>query len=255
MQRGRTRTFVSGLDEALGGGIPNNKVVLIKGTTGTMKSSLAYYILYKNADIGRRSLYVTFDQDRESLEQQMSSLGLEGKDLSDKLQIFDLSKGKEKIEEIIEKLRKMGENEKGKGRNERSNETVISILQRRVESIKDKVGFDLIVIDSLDALQMVLNPESPRAAMFRFFEWMKNLGLTCFLVSETPLGTDSGRPEPHYEDFLADGIIELRMETVGNVDVQRRIRCIKMRGTKHSTDYYSFFCGKRNFEIAKAITQ
>lgn len=255
MQGGRTRTFVEGFDEVLGGGIPQKKVVLIKGSTGTMKSSLVYYILYRNAIVGGKSLYVTFEQDKQSLEQQMRSLGLDGKRVSDRLHIFDLSKGREKLEEIAEKLSELAK-EGGKSPQplERK-EAVASVFQKRIEHLKNKLGFELVAIDSLDALQMVLRPSKPRATVFQFFEWMRSLGLTCFVVSESSLNppNDPGE-ETQYEDFLVDGIIELKMEPISHVDIQRRIRCIKMRGTKHSTDYYSFFCGKDSFEIAKAIT-
>ena len=52
-QRPRYRTHVHGLDENIGGGIPEGSVVLLSGTAGTMKSSLAYYMLYTNARMTR----------------------------------------------------------------------------------------------------------------------------------------------------------------------------------------------------------
>lgn len=254
MQKGRTRTFVKGFDEALGGGIPERKIVLIKGSTGTMKSSLAYYILHKNANLGKCSLYLTFEQDRQSLEQQMLSLGLDGREVNDKLHIFDLSKGRDKLEEVAGKLRRLSDESRNGPLSQERREVVTLLLRRKIEDLKKKLGFELLAIDSLDALQMVLKPRNPRAALFQLFEWLRNLGLTCFVISESPILPAGGRgAEPQHEDFLVDGIIELKMEPISNVDVQRRIRCIKMRGTKHSTDYYSFFCGKSDFEIAKAI--
>lgn len=91
--------------------------------------------------------------------------------------------------------------------------------------------------------------------MFEFFEWMRKLGLTCFVVSERCIQpVDALSLEPEFEDFLSDGIIELKMELINNVDIQRRVRCVKMRGTEHSTDYYSLFCNNGYFEIEKALT-
>jgi len=72
----RVRTFIQNFDDNLQGGIPKSLVVLLSGTPGTMKSSLAYSILYHNAlEKGIRSVYMTLEQSRESLLQQMDSDG------------------------------------------------------------------------------------------------------------------------------------------------------------------------------------
>lgn len=254
-EKRRMKTYVKGLDEALGGGIPEKKVVLIKGSTGTMKSSLAYYILYENALKGKKSLFITFEQDRDGLEQQMLSLGLDGRKVSSNLQVFDLSKGRERIEEVAEKLRKLGKLQSDEVLGEHGKDIVASVLQQKILDLKVKLDLELVVIDSLDALEMLLNPERERATMFEFFERMRSFGLTCFVVSESSLVPHEGHQlQTQYEDFLVDGIIELRMEPINGVDIQRRIRCVKMRGTRHSSDYYTFFCGNGEFEIAKSIT-
>jgi len=49
MDSERVKTHVDGLDELVGGGIPKGHVVLISGLPGTMKSSLTYAILHRNA--------------------------------------------------------------------------------------------------------------------------------------------------------------------------------------------------------------
>ena len=71
----RIRTYIAGMDECLEGGIPAGSVTLICGRPGSMKSSLAYNILYKNAiNEDRKSVYVTLEQTPDSLMQHMSSL-------------------------------------------------------------------------------------------------------------------------------------------------------------------------------------
>ena len=46
---GRIPTYVKGLDERLGGGIPRGHVVLVSGPPGSFKSTLAFRILYRQA--------------------------------------------------------------------------------------------------------------------------------------------------------------------------------------------------------------
>jgi KaiC/GvpD/RAD55 family RecA-like ATPase len=49
------KTYIRGFDEEIEGGIPQGHVVLVAGPPGTMKSSLAYSILYNNALNGNRT--------------------------------------------------------------------------------------------------------------------------------------------------------------------------------------------------------
>src|SRR6266699_3881707 len=63
MARALVKTHIRGFDDdVLRGGIPQGHVILIRGASGTMKSSLAYYVLYHNALAGVPGLYVTLEQ-------------------------------------------------------------------------------------------------------------------------------------------------------------------------------------------------
>src|SRR3990170_324441 len=73
METRKVPTYIEGLDETLGGGLPAGHVILLSGLPGTMKSSLAYAILLGNArERGAKGLYVTLEQTRKSLEAQMA---------------------------------------------------------------------------------------------------------------------------------------------------------------------------------------
>ena len=45
-QEARIRTFIHGFDEKMSGGIPQGHVVLLAGEPGTMKSTIAFNIIY-----------------------------------------------------------------------------------------------------------------------------------------------------------------------------------------------------------------
>src|SRR5256885_9569113 len=51
-----------------------------------------------------------------------------------------------------------------------------------------------------------------------------------------PNSEDFGK---HGEEYLCDGIIHAKMERVDDANIQRRIRCVKMRGTNHSPNYFT----------------
>src|SRR5207244_13623883 len=78
METKKISTYIEGLDEVLGGGLPIGHVVLLSGLPGTMKSTLSYAILPRTAtERGARCLYVSLEQTRKSLEDQMAARGLD----------------------------------------------------------------------------------------------------------------------------------------------------------------------------------
>lgn len=235
------RTFVRGFDGALGGGIPAGHVVLVRGTSGTMKSSLAYSILYHNAQKGVKGLYVTIEQEAASLLAQMAGLGLRPASVSDELPVLDLSRGREHLEKLAERMRQLTQ-----GRTDRP---MAAIFKAKVAQLRREVGFDVLAIDSWDALVHVLEFRDRRRETFDLFEWLRGLGCTTLLIAETPVGTDEGLEE----EFLADSIFRLGMEPVTGAAFQRRIQCSKMRAADHSTDFFTLLFEGGHFEVAKAI--
>ena len=56
----RISTFIEGFDEVLGGGIPKGSVVLISGSPGTMKTTLAFSMLYHNVKANNsKGIYIS----------------------------------------------------------------------------------------------------------------------------------------------------------------------------------------------------
>src|SRR5438132_10641895 len=72
----RIPTYVARLDTSLEGGVPKAGVIAITGPGGSMKTSLALYILIKNRAAGRRGVYVTVEESRESILRTMRHHGL-----------------------------------------------------------------------------------------------------------------------------------------------------------------------------------
>src|SRR5436309_2932762 len=77
-------------------------------------------------------------------------------------------------------------------------------LRRQLARYKEEMGCDLIALDSLDALYALAPFESPRNEIFQFFEELRDLNATTFLVSEMPRDATAFA---HFgvEEFLAVG--------------------------------------------------
>jgi len=205
-------THVGGLDEALGGGIPEGSIILVAGTPGTLKSSLIYNVLYHNANNGRRGLYVTLEQSAESLRRAMARFGFPPIDEA-KLYLLDLG--------ILRTSLRKAEGTKD----------WIGILVDIIREAVTADGYKVLALDSMEALYALASFEFPRRELFQFFSSLRDLGLTTFLIAETPFG--SQKLTQYGEDFLADGILHLRQVEVGETDVQLRLRCVKLRMMAH----------------------
>src|SRR6266704_4170672 len=89
--RKRVKTYVRGFDDILASGIPEGYIVLVSGAPGTMKSSLAFSILYQNAlQEGRKSAYFTLEQSKDITLEHMASLGMADPTAWEHLTILDM---------------------------------------------------------------------------------------------------------------------------------------------------------------------
>src|SRR4030067_224935 len=225
-------THVEGLDRALGGGIPRGSVVLVAGTPGTMKTSLVFSILYNNARQGSRALYVTLEQSADNLKTSMRRFGL-GEFKEHQIYILDIGKLRLEL--------------KGK-------EVTRDWIDILVEIVKEAVNtnaYDILALDSLDALYSLMGVSNPRRELFHLFGALKELGLTVFLISEVPFG--SRKITQFGEDFLADGILHLRHFELNETDVQLRMRCIKMRMVKNEPSYLTLVYDGNGFSVKRSL--
>ena len=225
----RIRTFVRGLDEKMEGGIPKGSVNLICGTAGTMKSSLAYSILYNNAiRAGIPGLYITLEQDPKSLLMHMEKLNMARKGAVDIASFNDI---KERVKE-------------------RRVENWIQKLSSFLKEMKDEKKYELLVIDSLNALYSLTTIRDVRAEIYFFTKSLSDLGFTSFLISEMP--PEGGRyGEYGVEEFLSDGIIHLLFQRRGGIltSLERYIGIVKMRATNHDTHYFPLLYQNDRFTI------
>ena len=235
MPKDRVKTYIEGFDERMSGGIPRGHNILLLGEPGTMKSTVAFYILFKNAEMDNlKGAYITLEQSREGLLDHIASMGMDFNVVKDNISVVDLSL-------IRKNLDKLGQ------------QTWTQIFKMYAQNLKKNMDYDLLVLDTLPVLELLANFQEPRNDLFHLFEWLKDLDATTVLISEM---SQSARDFGKYgEDFLSDGIIHLTMENVDGVTIQRRIRCVKMRGTNHSPDYYTLLYSDGEFQVTRVISE
>ncbi|NYT11018.1 MAG: AAA family ATPase [Methanomassiliicoccales archaeon] len=237
LQIERLRTYIQNFDENLQGGIPKGQVVLLTGTPGTMKSSLAYSILYQNALENRiPSVYMTLEQSRENLLQQMAAMGMDDERAKEYVHVLDLGLIRKSLTQLS-----------AKG-------TWLQVFKMYADSLRHSLGYEILVVDSLDVLEMAAQMnENRRSELFYLFEWLRNLGVTSLLVSENQ--PDRMFEQKYDEGYLADGVVSLKLQEIGETDIQRRIRAVKLRSTNHKTGYFSLLFNDGKFSATQVITE
>ncbi len=227
-------THVDGLDTALGGGIPRGSLVLVTGTPGTMKTSLVFHLLARNSAAGRRGLYVTLEQSADHLRAAMNRMGMGPVDEA-AVYVLDLA-------QIRASLR---EKEVGKD--------WIAILLGIVTEAVHSTGYEMLALDSLEALYTIAEIAHPRREMFHLFAALRSLGLTTFVIAETSVGEVAHAK--FGEDFLVDGILQLKRVEVGETDTQLRLRIVKMRMMDHSHAAMALTHTGGRFLVQKVISR
>ena len=117
------------------------------------------------------------------------------------------------------------------------NKSWMNVIKNIVKKVKAEIECKVFVLDSMSALYVLSRFENPRIELFYIFEFLRDMGLTTYLISEMPLD-GSQYSEFGIEDFLSDGIIHLRLSPFRRKMV-REISVPKMRATNCNNDVFS----------------
>ncbi|NOZ80612.1 MAG: hypothetical protein GXP63_02970 [DPANN group archaeon] len=247
----RVPTYVESLDANLQGGIPKGNITLISGSAGTMKSSLCFNILYNESLAGKNSLYISLEQSSRSLLAHINNLGYDLSKVNIVL-INDIAKLTQKMSEMkqsgnlviadVAAIRKQV-----KGMEMGPSADWLNVIKNIISRMKEANTLDHFVLDSMSALYVLTHFEHPRAALFHIFEFLRDSGITSFLISEMPLDR-SKYSQFEVEDYLADGIILLEL-TERQRKVTRELSVVKMRATNCNNDVWTLEFKNGKFKV------
>ncbi|OGD48067.1 MAG: circadian clock protein KaiC [Euryarchaeota archaeon RBG_13_57_23] len=222
-ERDRCVTGVEGLDTILYGGIPRSNTVLLTGSCGTGKTSLALEFLMHGAVKGENSLFVSVTENSEKLLQNIIPYKFFDKSLikSGRLVFVDMPVMYERL---------------GLTKAELSMEE-IELLVNSLASLAKELQAKRLVMDSITSVCYKLKTsEKIRDFILKLSKALSDLGCTSILVGEVTADSTSYSTFG-VEEAIADGIILMaNMERRG--DLLRTLQVIKMRGTMHSRAKY-----------------
>ncbi|VVB60083.1 Circadian clock protein kinase KaiC [uncultured archaeon] len=214
-------TGIDGLDVLLEGGIPKNHTVLVAGTSGSGKSIFSMQFLLAGAEKGEPGLYITFEEDEESVLKVLEefSWNLKKHIKADKIRIirYDPYRFQDIMDIISSNIKQMG--------------------AKRV------------VIDSISAIGLYIQDvREIRKTLVDIQSLAKSTGCTALIVTEAPSDNPKRLSRFDVEEFVADGILVLYYTPVAN-EYTRSIFVWKMRGTSHSKKIHPFKITKDGITI------
>lgn len=216
----RMATGIEGLDNILEGGFPANRIYLIEGDPGTGKTTLALQFLLEGARLGEPCLYITLSETKEELISVAHSHGWS----LDGLYIHELVPAEDSLRPDAQyTIFHPSEIE--------LSETTSAVL-KEVERIKPR----RIVFDSLSEMKLLAR----EALRFR----RQILALKQYFAGQqsTVLLLDDKVANEHelQVQSIAHGVISLDHLAVEYGGARRRLRVIKLRGSRFRGGYHDF---------------
>ena len=228
MTAARLTTGIAGLDDILAGGLHRERVYLVEGTPGTGKTTLALQFLLAGAALGEGGLYVTLSESKPELE---ASSGAHGWSL-DGIDVFELINDEELDPGAEQTILYPSELELG--------ETTRGVLDRVRQTRPARVVFDsmselrLLAQDPLRYRRQVL-------ALKQFFTQQK-----CTVLLLDDRTSDSADVQLH---SIVYGVITLEQIALDYGAERRRVRVVKLRGTRYRGGYHDFTIGTGGLNV------
>ncbi|MCW4041734.1 MAG: AAA family ATPase [Candidatus Bathyarchaeota archaeon] len=211
----RVPTGISGFDELIEDGFPYESLILVAGSPGAGKTTLAaQFIMDGVLKYNEKGLYVCFAETKDSLLRNLSRFrwDLGNLERRRKISILDLSTTKEP--------------------------GIQSNLNLILDTISD-IGAKRLVIDSFTAFSMALTEATDiRFLIHLLYRFLQQIGCTTVMIADTPWG--SQQIGSGVEEFIADGIIlmQTKFDDAGNL--KRTLSILKMRSTDHSKKTHNY---------------
>lgn len=207
----RMPSGIKGLDPLIEGGFEDGSTVLIVGSAGVGKTLLCLQFLYHGAvDYKEPGIFITFEEERESLFKHSSSFGWDFEALEKEGMFRVLQYKPHQVEKLMQD---------GGG---------------PIRDAIKEMGAKRLVIDSITSYGMLFKNEyEKRESILDLFDYLHKWGCTALIISELP--PKVAEVKEGSVGFLTDAIISLYYskqhesgERVHSMEI------LKMRGTKHT---------------------
>jgi circadian clock protein KaiC len=211
-------TGIVGLDEILRGGLPQNRLYLLRGAPGVGKTTLALQYLLEGVARGESGLYITLSETKDEVEAVARSHGWS----LDQIAIFELSA-------LEQQLAQQSQNTVFHPSEIELNKTTELILAEI-----NRVSPRRLALDSLSELRLLsdtaLRYRRQMLALKQFFNGKK---ITVLLLDD-----HAGEASDLHVQSIAHGVLSLEQLESDYGAERRRIRINKLRGVDFVGGYH-----------------
>jgi circadian clock protein KaiC len=209
----RVATGIPRLDTMLGGkGYYQGSSILVTGTAGTGKTSLAAHFVDAACRRGERCLYFAFEESRNQIIRNMRSIGID-------------------LEQWVSR---------GLLEFHNSRPTLYGLEMHLVTMHKAIEGFDpaIVVVDPISNLGAAASSLEVRSMLSRLIDFLKMKGVTAFCTDLTPVGASLDGTEAGTSSLMDTWLLLQVMEESG--ERNRGLYILKSRGMEHSNQVREF---------------
>ncbi len=226
----RVKSGIPGLDPMLGGGFLKNSVVAVAGGTGSGRTTFVSQFLVKGAaDFGEPGLFLSFDEQKESVYSNMASFGWDMLSLEKSHKLVFIEYPQNELAAFVEQ-------------------------ESALRDLIDSLGIKRVVIDSITPYALMFStPEERRLNVLKLVSALKGWKVTSLISAELIHGTDDSFPHTvsGVESF-SDGFIHLSfMRQEGRR--ARALEIMKMRGSRHEHEVKPATIGSKGFVIGAPL--
>lgn len=221
-------TGIDGLDNVLAGGLTADRLYLVEGAPGTGKTTLGMQFLLAGRQAGETGLYITLSETRPELHAVAATHGwsLDGIDVFELLDEDEFSPGAE--QSVLHPA-----------------EVELGEAVQHITDLLDTLSPTRVVFDSLSEMRLLaqsaLRYRHQILALKQYFSTRKCTVL--FLDDKT---AEPGDQQLH---SIAHGVISLDQRVREFGPERRRLRVVKMRGTKFRSGYHDCLLEKGGLRV------
>ena len=215
----------AGLDHVLGGGYKRGTGILIVGTAGAGKTTLACVFAQAVCRRGERLLYLNFEESAESMVSNMQSAGV--------LLQPSMDRGRLVVQSYLPEATGVEEH-----------------LLRALAAL-DELRPQHLIVDAISACQRMGTTHAAFEYLMRVLDACKQRGITCIYINQA-IGSDVVSEISGIGiSSIIDTVIALRQLPVED-ETRRQLIVMKSRGSCHSDRFHDFRITDRGIELAQA---
>jgi KaiC/GvpD/RAD55 family RecA-like ATPase len=234
---------IDGLDELIGGGFPEGRVILVVGGPGSGKTIMCSQFLYKGIQENKENgVFVSLDESRKHYYSEMKNFGwdFEKAEREGKFAYVDATR-MSRVAMLKETLYKEESSSlRGKAL---PIDKLVGDIQAKIQQVNAK----RVVVDTLAALiYRFPDPVERRTTVVDLIESLADLGATSLVTTELGhLGLERSALD---EEFLVHGVIMLQTLFTGGTTT-RAMQVEKMREAKVNPSLVPYSIDKTGMEV------